>query len=746
MSFLHMSVSGALIIVLVALLRAVFIHKLPKQTFSALWGLALLRLLLPISLPSRFSVYSLLSGLKPAAAQPNYAYTKVYAPANLLRGAAESYAPKAPQAAPAGVETGDILGAVWLCGAVLCALFFILVYLKSRREFKASLPAESFAGRYMSGKRIFRRIELRVSDKISAPLTYGVFRPVILMPKSTDWSDTETVKYIIEHELVHIRRFDAVKKLVLTATLCLHWFNPAVWLMYVLANRDIELSCDEAVVRSFGENTKSAYAMTLIRMEEVRSGIYTPGNNFSKNSVEERIIAIMKLRKPTFAAMLAAVCLILGITAAFATSAEPREESNIKAVTEDITMLVHTDVNGTDYISTDGGKTFERLDDAKLAELVTGSDVEWWTYDEYAAWLENEKEELQDIIGSKGWTQTEGWFEWTQSKVDETIAMYEDILEDIKNGMLISKSVDGDKNIVLAMSVNGVDTRYDADTFAEYEPFGLKWDSEKKALYYKGRRVRYFFDGAYVGNGGWTSKTEYTAPELEGEVDVYTVREKTENADGSFDPMGALIRLETYSEEEFASRDLSPATLEAITSGFAATETLLDGYAPFGLSYEYNAVTGELNMNWNGLKVRSVYDGESGVWISNSMNETRLGEDAVDLETVYKNGEMSGFKTVQRREFSEVTLFCVTDRDAADEGTPLPEMFDEYKKYGVSYEEKQTPDGMERNLYYNGELVSKFADNKPDGGVFTFSSTQSGGISLRTVYDESGKLTGVETV
>ena len=66
-------------------------------------------------------------------------------------------------------------------------------------------------------------------------------------------------------------RFDAVTRLVLTVALCVHWFSPAVWIMYVLANRDIELSCDEAVIRKFGERTKSAYAMALIRMEEARN-------------------------------------------------------------------------------------------------------------------------------------------------------------------------------------------------------------------------------------------------------------------------------------------------------------------------------------------------------------------------------------------------------------------------------------------------------------------------------------------
>ncbi|RAZ18687.1 peptidase M56, partial [Klebsiella oxytoca] len=70
------------------------------------------------------------------------------------------------------------------------------------------------------------------------PLTYGIIHPVILLPKSTDWTDTERLNYVLEHELAHIRHFDAAAKLALTAAVCVHWFNPLVWLMLSLANRD----------------------------------------------------------------------------------------------------------------------------------------------------------------------------------------------------------------------------------------------------------------------------------------------------------------------------------------------------------------------------------------------------------------------------------------------------------------------------------------------------------------------------
>ncbi|MOA56927.1 hypothetical protein D3C78_1810110 [compost metagenome] len=78
--------------------------------------------------------------------------------------------------------------------------------------------------------------------------------------------------------------------------------------------------------------------------------------------------------------------------------------------------------------------------------------MEWWSYEEYKAWLENEKKELSQIIGDKGWNPTEGWYTWTQEKVDEAIARYEETLEDIKNGVLLSKSLDGNSDVVLSFT------------------------------------------------------------------------------------------------------------------------------------------------------------------------------------------------------------------------------------------------------------------------------------------------------
>ena len=106
-----------------------------------------------------------------------------------------------------------------------------------------------------------------------------------------------------------------MSKLLLSAALCLHWFNPLVWVMYVLANRDLELSCDEMVLRLLGIENRSAYAMALLEMEEKRSGFGALYSAFGKNAIEERIGAIMKMKKRSLLSVVMAVVLVFTLTA-----------------------------------------------------------------------------------------------------------------------------------------------------------------------------------------------------------------------------------------------------------------------------------------------------------------------------------------------------------------------------------------------------------------------------------------------
>ena len=326
MSLLQMSFSGAVFITAVVMIRAAAINKLPKKTFLVLWELVMVRLLIPFSIPSVFSVYTLVTHGLSSAALPEVT-TDYNMP--VVEGVF---------AATGGMEQppADILSSVslwfivWCAGMIPAALFFVISYLRCLMEFRTALPVRShYVEKWLEQQTLKRPVLVRQSDRISTPLTYGIFRPVILMPKKTDWKNEKQLQYILTHEYVHIYRYDTVTKLLAACALCVHWFNPFVWVMYRLFNRDIELACDESVIRQFGEKSKSAYSLMLINMEAAKSGLLPFCNNFSKNAVEERITAIMKMKKTSLFAICIAAMLIVGVTTTFATSAAGSDrESN----------------------------------------------------------------------------------------------------------------------------------------------------------------------------------------------------------------------------------------------------------------------------------------------------------------------------------------------------------------------------------------------------------------------------------
>ena len=330
MDIIKMSLSASVMIVAIVIIRALALHNLSKRTFLVLWGVVICRLLIPFSIPSRISFFTGIDLVKSIFADKTAITSSggimtIPDMANMA-GAVE------PMGASSPAASVSLLQIVWLAGICACALFFIVAYIKCRREFRSSLPMENgYADRWLREHPLRRPVQIRQSDRVKSPLTYGVFRPVILLPRRTDWSNETGLRYILTHEFTHIRRFDTLAKLVLTAAVCVHWFNPLVWVMFIMANRDIELSCDETVIRKYGEAAKSAYALTLIGLEEKKGRLTPLVNNFSKNAIEERVVSIMKIKRTSLVGIILSLVLVIGTTAAFATSAVNPKKVNIKA-------------------------------------------------------------------------------------------------------------------------------------------------------------------------------------------------------------------------------------------------------------------------------------------------------------------------------------------------------------------------------------------------------------------------------
>lgn len=338
MNLLELTIQGGVLIGAILLLRLLGRYRLPGWTFRVLWGIALARLLIPVALPFPWNVYAGLERLlSPEAAQPipSESGALVQAlpvpPASDLPGRDMPSAPQEPawsgaaQTAPMEIPWPAIL---WLAGAVLLAVAFVVSYRRSVAVFRTALPLTHPAiNRWRQCYPVLRGVPIRRCDRIRSPLTYGLVRPVILLPKGMD-CDQEEVGYILLHEGTHIRHRDAWWKLFLAAALCVHWFNPLVWCMYVWANRDLERCCDESVVRRCGLEVRSEYALTLLKWEERRSGLLPLCSNFGTPILKERVVFIMKLKKQSAAAVALTLALVMGTTVAFATGPAPETAEN----------------------------------------------------------------------------------------------------------------------------------------------------------------------------------------------------------------------------------------------------------------------------------------------------------------------------------------------------------------------------------------------------------------------------------
>ena len=668
MSLLQMSFLGTVIILLIVVLRAVLINRLPKKTFLILWWIALIQLLVPFSIKSVTSIYSLLQSIYSDINPVRTAQTTTFLP---IHGNMPEIANGLSEAMVQRTESISILSVIWLAGLLLCFGFFAVSYIKCYREFRFSLPVENDILEAWKEKHPLKRsLSIRQTETIAAPLSYGVIRPVILMPKNTEWKNIYQLRYVLEHEYVHIRRLDMLTKLIMIAAVCIHWFNPLVWVMYILFNRDLELSCDETVVRRFGMDIKSVYATALISMEEKKSGLTPLCNSFSKNAIEERIRAIMKIKKTSKFAVIISAVLVICVTGGFATSASSLEKKTETAQENGETTVALNEVN------------------IREDESLSSSDVEWWTAEEYAKWLDEEKEVLQSMIGEKAYTGGDGWFVWTQEKVDETIALYEDNLQKIKDGMKLSKSSDDAVGITMAYSPENIEyAKQEAETvtenkgsnenvfseeqLSEYAKAGITYQKETGFLMYDGKTIGYFRDefkpGTYTisSKRGGTLRVEVQRENYGTITDV-----KAEPLSDDFWSEPAVLVESSGGEavtademkgsvfEEGGSENIAADDMGEYSSeeGKGLNIAVPQEYADYGVSCDAQG-----NWVYNGKIIADLYDEGRGIF-SNS-NGTMYIEVTRD-----KSGKISSFQKVSKNRMQE--LFT--------EFNPEAETFDGY--------------------------------------------------------------------
>lgn len=636
MSLLQMSLSGAIMILAIIVIRALTINKLPKKVFLIFWGIALLRLVFPFSFSSVFSIYSLI---------PQSSFTSEFMqklPTGNPSSSDFTEQPKEILAVPAAIQTDEwtnqlnglkadvpsensvppsLWTFIWITGMILLAGFFIFSYFKCYKEFQMSSPVDNEASRkWLTAHQLRRPVSIRQSGCISAPLTYGIFHPIILMPANTDWQDEKTLPYVLEHEFVHIERLDMITKLIFTVVLCIHWFNPMVYAMYILANRDLELSCDETVIRRFGEDKKSAYAKALISMEERKSEMLPLYNSFSKNAIEERITAAMKIKKRSIFTLLIAIVLIIVIILGFATS--------------------RPSVSKKDYLTTIPGDEFSREESQKLFAL--------WFEDYESMPVTAFREKALSLIDTpdyralvKRFSQNEIVFEVEDNKEGEALSEFFDyffyIFEPLTaenwqvryfDDFVYSASSPSDPSsdtaslkYTLCMKI----LNSDALTTAEY-------DNARRQVH---DTLRSFLQEKTVLQ---LIDEQYMAEAIQAEIDQIAIQIGSDKLELSIDyfytPISEQTLVEYYN-----------------TQYKEDWNSLLSPYAALGLTWEFE--NEEIKIYFQGHEVKGIYDAKKGTWITEHTGNSTFASDAVELYAEYENETLTGLRLASESEQEE---------------------------------------------------------------------------------------------
>lgn len=387
--FLSMWLNGSVLIAVILCFRHFFSHQVPKRFIVFLWIFAMARLLLPISVPVRWNV----PGFRIPGAESDSqkkesdelddllmkvsVHTDTIDTDTVDTGRSEAYQATG-LALKRNAWLSGIVFIVWLAVAVLLAVKILVKHIRSRKIYNLSLPVcEEKAAEWLCTHRSFRTVTMRSSELAGSPLTYGIFRPVILLPSEIKLSEEEFL-CVMEHEWNHIRWWDVLVKYILYLTVCIYWFHPLVWVMAALLNRDMEMACDEEVVRKYSDSLRTTYALILIRLAEGRRGATGPANACfaSTSEIEERIQMIMKTKKYSRKAFALALVMICCAATTFTTAAqETRKEADIVAEDTDLNKADEAD-NKAEKIGDKVEIADSKADEADHKAEMAGDEVE----------------------------------------------------------------------------------------------------------------------------------------------------------------------------------------------------------------------------------------------------------------------------------------------------------------------------------------------------------------------------------
>ena len=314
---LNMSMTGSVVILLVLLVR-LLLKRSPKIFSYALWSVVLFRLLCPVSVSTPVSV---LEVLEPHVVKTSTEVSMVsYIPATVVSSSApdaetdqfptpESHTPAKKESA---LNMMEYVCRIWAAGVVILMLCSMTEYFKFCRKLVGAM-------RYQGN--------VYLADHIDTPFVMGVLSPKIYLPTSIP---KEERKFIIAHERHHIFRGDHLIKLISFAVLCIHWFNPLVWAAFLMSGKDMEMSCDEAVIQKMGTQIRADYAAALLRLSTSKKRISGMPLAFGEGDTKGRVLNMSKWKKPKM--WVSGICFFLCLIVLVACMGNPEETNELEAL------------------------------------------------------------------------------------------------------------------------------------------------------------------------------------------------------------------------------------------------------------------------------------------------------------------------------------------------------------------------------------------------------------------------------
>lgn len=306
LKILNMSITAGWIVLAVIVAR-LLLKKAPKWITVLMWGLVGIRLVCPLSLKS---VFSLIPSAETVPGNILYTDTPaIHSGVGVLNSVvnpiiSESLAP----AVGASVNPAQVIAfaasIVWIAGIAAMLIYTAVSCLRIHKKVAEAAPLEE---------------NILLCDQVDTPFILGVFRPRIFLPSAIQEQD---MKYVIAHEKAHLKRYDHLWKPLGFLLLTVHWFNPIVWIAYILLCRDIELACDEKVIRDMGIEIKKPYSEALINCSVPRKMISACPLAFGEVGVKGRVKSVLNYKKPAFWIIAAAIIASVAVAVCFLT--DPR--------------------------------------------------------------------------------------------------------------------------------------------------------------------------------------------------------------------------------------------------------------------------------------------------------------------------------------------------------------------------------------------------------------------------------------